>query len=609
MKRYNFVVLLALALLLTGFQPAFSRADTDRGNAVPGEALPVELKDLDVQDYYIAYEAEPVGLIQTVTGHVVVLHEDTDQAYFAAQGDAIFQQDILFTLEDSRCRVKFVTEDVITMGEDTRIGIEELIDDQEMEEKKSTISILRGKAMFYVVPLFRYKNISTSVETPTAVCGVRGTKFGVEVRKAGENFAQSKPIYLADASDSGFGYLALAQTDYNETETIVYGFDGEVEVYSPVDETTQTVGEGENLEMTSIGAGVLQDTDPAVAEQFMSNTEAPALGAVEVQQEAATETIEEVAPATDTTDTGGTAIAATDTGNTDVTQNLTASTAESGSTITMARGGYFSALLTEIDGANYSNDVYVNKSLQDFDGSEVTATSIRYPNTCFLKGTGKYGEDTTYIKQIVANDETEDSGDLGTSRPITETETGPEVGSNAYMEWGSWTMTTAVTMDSGLKYLIDNKGYYIHGSTTPYTATDGMSGISGTYSGAAYGTYWTTSNGTDMTGTFGCDVNGNSISNFGLSVSDGGELYSASISGAGGSFSNGSFDISGGIWTINNGTNYSSDSCDIKQSCQGSLYGPNAEHIGGAWGMYYDPIPAEDGNEIGVAGIFQGDKQ
>jgi len=594
MKRYNFVVLLALALLLTGFQPAFSRADTDRGNAVPGEALPVELKDLDVQDYYIAYEAEPVGLIQTVTGHVVVLHENTDQAYFAAQGDAIFQKDVLFTLGDSRCRVKFVTEDVITMGEETRMGIEELIDDQEMEEKKSTISILRGKAMFYVVPLFRYKNISTSVETPTAVCGVRGTKFGVEVRKAGENFAQSNRIYLADASNSGFGYLALAQTDYNETETIVYGFDGEVEVYSPVDETTQTVGEGENLEMTSIGAGVLQDTDPAVAEQFMSNTEAPAPeagdsspGAVEEQQGAA----EEVAPVT--TDTGGTAIATTtDTGNTDVTQNLTTA-----GITTLPHSGYISALLTEYDGEIYSNDIYVSNSLQNDVSGEVTATSVNYPDTCFLKATGSgYEDDSVYLKQIVANDGSADSGDLGTSRPIYHTNT--EIGSNDYMEWGWWTMGTAVTM-AGVDYLIDNKGYYIFGGVTPPTV---VAGISGTYSGDAYGTYWTTSNGTDMTGTFSCEVNGTSgsISNFGLDVSGG--AYSASISGAGGSFSGSSFGISGGTWDLNGNT-------PSGRSCSGSLYGPNAEHIGGAWGMFYDPTPASDGDENGAAGIFQGTKQ
>ena len=594
MKRYNFVVLLALALLLTGFQPAFSRADTDRGNAVPGEALPVELKDLDVQDYYIAYEAEPVGLIQTVIGHVVVLHEDTDQAYFAAKGDAIFQQDVLFTLGDSRCRVKFVTEDVITMGEETRIGIEELIDDQEMEEKKSTISVLRGKAMFYVVPLFRYKNISTSVETPTAVCGVRGTKFGVEVRKAGENFAQSNRIYLADASDSVFGYLALAQTDYNETETVVYGFDGEVEVYSPVDETTQMVGEGENLEITSIGAGVLQDTDPAVAEQFISNTEAPTPetgesspgAAVEEQQGAA----EEEAPAT--TDTGGTAIATTtDTGNADVTQNLTTA-----GITTLPRSGYISALLTELDGEVYSNDVYVSNSLQNDVSGEVTATSINYPDTCFLKGTGSgYEDDSVYLKQIVANDGTEDSGDLGTDRPIYHTNT--EIGSNDYMEWGWWTMATAVEMDSTIKYLIDNKGYYIFGGVTPPTV---VAGISGTYSGDAYGTYWTSLGGTDMTGTFSCNVNGTSISDFGLSVSGG--AYSASISNADASFSNSSFDISGGDWLLNGNT-------PSGQSCHGSLYGPNGEYIGGAWGMFYDPTPASDGDETGAAGIFQGTKQ
>ncbi len=79
MKRYLLVLLLALTPLFFGLQTAFSQADTDsRGNAAPGEALPEELEDLDIRDYYIGSEAEPVGLIQTVTGYVVVVHVDTN---------------------------------------------------------------------------------------------------------------------------------------------------------------------------------------------------------------------------------------------------------------------------------------------------------------------------------------------------------------------------------------------------------------------------------------------------------------------------------------------------------------------------------------------------
>ena len=333
MKRYIFVALAAITLLFFGFQTAFCQANTDaRGNAAPSEALPEDLEDLDVKDYFIDLEAEPIGLIQTVTGHVVVLHGETNEAYFAAQGDAVFQQDALFTLEESRCRVRFISEDVITMGEDARIDIEELVDDHELQRKKSTFNMLRGKAMFYVVPLFRHKNISASVKTKTAVAGVRGTKFGVEVRKASGRLAQNEPLYIADASDSGLFYL-VAQAN-NDTETVVHGFEGMVDVLSTIDGIIQTIAKGQSLLMTMIGSGIVEPTDPAIAQQFIRDTDVPSpgeLGAAAVERKAVEEkpavapTAEEAAAA-DTHDI--TTPSTTDTGSTEVTQDQTAISVE-----------------------------------------------------------------------------------------------------------------------------------------------------------------------------------------------------------------------------------------------------------------------------------------
>lgn len=361
MKRYILVVLFAVTLMLTGLQTASSGADTDsnRGNAAPSEALPEELQALDVKDYYVASGAVPIGLIQTVTGHVVVLNRETGEAYFAAPGDAVFQHDALFTLEESRCRVRFSTEDVITMGADTQIDIEEFVDDYELQKKKSTIGMLRGKAMFYVIPLFRYKDVSTTVKTQTAVMGVRGTKFGVEVT-----------------------FLDLAQASPSDAETMVYGFEGEVEVYSLVDGTAQMVGEGENLQVSCLGTGIVEDMDPGMAEQFMSDTEAPApegeqagegdegvgepVEATE-EEEAAEEEGGDEADSAVTTDTGDTTTVTTDTGDiVDVTQNQTAITVEDTEGTVDQRPtthfGYFTGMLTMDDGTKSFKHLYLSHS-------------------------------------------------------------------------------------------------------------------------------------------------------------------------------------------------------------------------------------------------------
>ena len=293
MKRVAFILFVALTFLFIGTHNSYSQEDApvDRGHGVSRDMLPDELKNLDIKDHYIASKGRQSGFIQTFTGHVVVLKEDTNQAYFAAPGDSIFKQDTVFTLKASRCRIKFTTEDIITMGDDTRISVDRIVDDHAGKKKKSIISMLRGRAMFYVVRLFRYKNVSTTINTPTAVLGVRGTKFGVEVKKISKKTAESRPIYLAD--NSGSSFLYLAQTGPSDTTTVVYGFEGQVEVYSIADGTTQTVGEGENIQISHVGAGEIQDTDPKVAEQFESETEAPAPAGEETGEEGSGDTNEQ----------------------------------------------------------------------------------------------------------------------------------------------------------------------------------------------------------------------------------------------------------------------------------------------------------------------------
>ena len=220
MKRYFFISLV-MVLFLPGWV-ALSMADTGspRGKSAGASLLPDELKSMKVEDYFVESKTTPVGSIQSTTGHVVVVHKDTNRAYFAATGDAVYEQDLFYTLKDSRCRIKFSNEDIITMGENSKVIVDEIVNDQAAQKKSSVISMLKGKAMFYVVRLFKHKTVSASVKTPTAVMGVRGTKFGVDVRKAGEK--------VADLSDDSFIYLA--QNEPGNFETVVYGFDGEVEV-------------------------------------------------------------------------------------------------------------------------------------------------------------------------------------------------------------------------------------------------------------------------------------------------------------------------------------------------------------------------------------------
>jgi len=160
-----------------------------------------------------------------------------------------------------------------------------------------------------------------------------------------------------------------------------------------------------------------------------------------------------------------------------------------------------------------------------------------------------------------------------------------------YLEWGYATIPSFVVGTEN--FAVDNRAYYIFGQST--TSADLMS-LTGTaiYSGDAFGTYWTSSGGVNMSGSFSCDVNfaTKALTNFDLSVS--GTGVSASITNATGTIGTyAHFQLTGGTWNLDGAT-------PTNTNAGGSLYGPSASYIGGPWGMSTDKAAA--------AGIYKGVK-
>ncbi len=606
MKKYFFMALIVVLFLFGLVSLSVANTGFPRGKSAAADILPDELKSVKIEDYFIESKGLPAGWIQNATGHVVVVHKDTSRAYFAATGDTVYQEDVFYTLKDSRCRIMFSTEDIITMGENSKVVADEIVDDRISKEKKSSISMLKGKAMFYVVRLFRYKNISANVKTPTAVVGVRGTKFGIEVRKTGEK--------VADVSDDSFIYLA--QNEPGNIETVVYGFEGTVDVTSTVDGIMQTLGAGENLVLDNAGAGDVEPTDPNTANQFVRETESGGSdggGGSGSSGEVGTDksggdTGAGVEEGGETGETGNT----TDTDSEDVAQTLSAQSIG----IPGTRVGYFSAILTRFDGANtYLADVYANYSRVDISSSSVSGKSIVDPaGSMTAVGTGS-DELTSYLTRIntVAGGPY-DSGDLGTTCEMDNDVNTPgwpadeTLGQNSYMKWGFWRMSRWVPGDSTPAFAITDRAYYVEGLPTSDAAVVGMSGAY-TYEGPAWGTYFDGDGGKDMTGSFKCGINmtDKTVTDFDMSVSGGGRA--ASIGNASGSFfgSSGEFKITGGDWFLTNSSPLNIVTGGVIQSganalCTGSLFGPNAEHMGGVWAM------DKGSGDNAAVGIFVGDK-
>jgi hypothetical protein len=228
-----FLTAVFAGLILSGY----AEAAPSRGKSVAKDLLPAAIRNIDIKDDFVPGAGKEAGVIQVITGHAVVARQDLRQAYFAAVGDRLYEKDVLFTLKDSRCRFRMHNEDVVTLGEATRLGITAFVDDRNTQEKRSSFGMTKGKAMFYTLRLLKHKQAGMDVTTPTAVAGVRGTKFGMEV---------------------------------NETDgsTYSYAYEGSIYVTSTVTGETRTMPEGQGIKADAVGLGVPFAIPPALWRQF-----------------------------------------------------------------------------------------------------------------------------------------------------------------------------------------------------------------------------------------------------------------------------------------------------------------------------------------------------
>ena len=106
----GFVAILAfIALIACQCLSGQAFAAENRGHGAPAAALPAELKNVAVQDRFLPAGTREVGLLQTVAAHVVVARNDFSQAYFAANGDKLYEKDVIFTLKASNAGSNSIT--------------------------------------------------------------------------------------------------------------------------------------------------------------------------------------------------------------------------------------------------------------------------------------------------------------------------------------------------------------------------------------------------------------------------------------------------------------------------------------------------------------------
>ncbi|MFC1824869.1 FecR domain-containing protein [Thermodesulfobacteriota bacterium] len=600
MKKYHagtlgLILVLALMFML---QVSPAQAQSIRGAGVSPESLPKELEGLDIKDRFIATNLKRVGVIHALNGHVVVIHRATKAAYFGSEGDTVYENDSLNSLAESRCRIKFINDDVVTMGPDTQFAVEEFQDQRKQRKKSSLFSMFKGKAMFYAMRLFRYKESRFRLKTPTVTVGVRGTKFGADIIWEEDNKRTEAGIRVADSGSEVGTYLAAVQPG-GTARVSIFAFKASVDV-------TDEKGEVQRLD-----PGEIMDPDGRTrpmtqqeGEAFQETTEVKKEGEPAAEKEG--EEVEGDEAVNAGLPSSGEALGNAAEGAAEQINTQTGDAIEKGEALqSLPIIGYFTNFLTQLTGGGpFIKDIFISKARQVVPGDNVRGDALLNDadeseadfERASISGDDFGGSD--YLKQAVIVGE--DTGDLGTAHPITSW----VIDTNDYMEWGRFKMTHSFSV-GGESYVVDNYGHYIGGSNTLDSRMDALASQLGsvTYSGTAEGRFWESGGPgvqmTGMAGSFSADVNFNAstqqVTNFNMSVSGGGKA--AAISGGKGSFASSQFSLDRtiGTWTLTPGGAVGEE----LREAHGAFFGPNAEHIGGVWGMKIN-------SSTGAQGIFVG---
>ncbi|MBU0533335.1 MAG: FecR family protein [Candidatus Omnitrophica bacterium] len=126
------------------------------------------------------FSQEAIGKVVSLQGSVEAkLDEDGAWRALSKKSD-VYEKDTIKTGEDSKVVLFFIDETNVSIGPETTIKIEKLIYSPAQNHREGKMNVVMGKARFNVGKLFS-KDSSFEVRTPTAVAGVKGTSFIVNV--------------------------------------------------------------------------------------------------------------------------------------------------------------------------------------------------------------------------------------------------------------------------------------------------------------------------------------------------------------------------------------------------------------------------------------------
>lgn len=156
---------------------------------MPVIAADLAYETLDIKDGFKPGFGEPVGHLVTVTGKVAIVHSNKPVGYAAEPWLPLYKEDAVVTGKPGRVTFKLKDGSVMSLSQNTKLIINESIYAPDVGYRSSFLSMAFGKARFWVKKLTGFKRKEFKVKMKTAILGVRGSDFIIDLEETRVNIS------------------------------------------------------------------------------------------------------------------------------------------------------------------------------------------------------------------------------------------------------------------------------------------------------------------------------------------------------------------------------------------------------------------------------------
>jgi hypothetical protein len=122
-----------------------------------------------------------IGFYTAVLGQASVTHPGEDRVLPVKLHDEVWFKDVIQTQDESRTKALFQDDSMLTVGENSRVEIDEYIYNPEKNVRQAIVKLMQGQVRALVSKVFKANGSRFEIHTPSAVAAARGTYFTVWV--------------------------------------------------------------------------------------------------------------------------------------------------------------------------------------------------------------------------------------------------------------------------------------------------------------------------------------------------------------------------------------------------------------------------------------------